>query len=175
MRGIRPAALLLLLGACAGEEEAPSSRLAPERPREAPKARQEVPAGQAARILVERIAISFSGNVRGLKSLRPREEAERLAKSLLERIRGGADFTRLRDEFSDDRVAGAEAGNGPYIFCNFGVEHRLRPDGVAELPRKDLYTRVGDVAFALKVGEVGLAEYDEKLCPHGWDILRRIK
>lgn len=175
MRAIVIVCAALACGCGAEPEEAPSSTVPRGPAREAPKARPRIPEGQAARILVEHIVISFAGNARGLKSLRPRDEAERLAKSLLERIRGGADFMRLRDEFSDDRPEGAAVATGPYIYCNFGVEHRLRPDGVAELPRKDLYTRVGDIAFRLEVGETGFAEYDEKLCPYGWDIIRRVK
>ncbi len=168
-------AMALSLCACEGERGVPSASAPVESPPRQPEPESRVPRGQAPRILVQRIAISFAGNVRGLKTLRPRDEAEKLAKSLLDRVRGGADFIRLRDEYSDDRVEGSATANGPYIFCNFGVEHRLRPDGVSELPRENLYRSVADVAFGLKPGEIGLAEYDAELCPHGWDVLLRLK
>jgi parvulin-like peptidyl-prolyl isomerase len=33
----------------------------------------------------------------------------------------------------------------------------------------------GNVGFALKVGEIGIADYDPHTSPFGWHIIKRLK
>jgi hypothetical protein len=33
----------------------------------------------------------------------------------------------------------------------------------------------GNVGFALKVGEIGIASYDEQSSPYGWHIIKRLE
>lgn len=41
-------------------------------------------------------------------------------------------------------------------------------------PRAAMVPAFGDVGFALEVGEVGLAGYDEKASPFGWHVIKRL-
>jgi hypothetical protein len=131
--------------------------------------------GEADRVLYNQILIAFAGS-QGARNLeRTREQARRLAQTLVQRLKAGEDFARLMHEYSDDRSATSGLANGPYIICNIGVAHRLRPDNVPEIPRTDLARAVGDALFSMGVNEARLIDYDERTCPWGWHILHRVR
>jgi parvulin-like peptidyl-prolyl cis-trans isomerase-like protein len=55
----------------------------------------------------------------------------------------------------------------------------LRAEGDSKVrnlphPRAAMVPAFGDVGFALEVGEVGMAEYDDAASPFGWHIIKRI-
>lgn len=151
--------LPVLLAACGGKDEAPPPPPAPSPAK-----------GEPPRVVVDRILICFEGNSQGLESYRPREEARKLAYSLLERIRGGADFELLKQEYSDDP---AKTTGLPYIVCNYGVRHVLRRDRIPEIPRGVMF---GQLPFSLAPGDVGILDYEPpKIAPAGWDIVKRIR
>ena len=152
---MRPALVsLLLLAACA--EPAP-----PAPPKKEPVAKPP------RRVLVDRILLAFEGNAQGIESYRPKERARELAYSLLERIRGGADFNLLKAEYSDD-----PAKPLPYVLCDYGVALRRREDGLAEIPRGAMF---GQLPFTLEPGGVAVLDYDPKVAPAGWDVVKRLR
>lgn len=124
---------------------------------------------QPGHVEVEHILIAFRDGKMHLNP-RSREEAEALVKKILEELKKGADFTGLANQYSDDNDKHGKA-NGPYSMANFGVMPRP-----GEVPRKRMVQDFGDVAFSLKVGEVGVAAYDPpSRCPYGWHIIKRIR
>lgn len=124
-----------------------------------------LPPGQPERIAVTHVLVAFKGAIRDPQVTRTKEEAEALAKELYARIQGGEDFEPIRKRFSDDRGGSAE-----YAMANHGVE----PQG-GERPRHGMVAAFGDVGFALKVGEVGMAVHDAQKSPYGWHIIKRTK
>ncbi|MHC4931626.1 MAG: peptidylprolyl isomerase [Planctomycetota bacterium] len=163
----------LLLVFCAGcskdDERTPTDRAAPnERPQ--PPRVEGTP-----KVMVEWIEICFEGVEYRPHIVRPREEARKLAYRLLDRARSGVDFQLLKREFSDDRSKRTGEANGPYILCNRGVPHRLRRDGIPELPYDKTSINLRNLAFTLEVNEVGISDYDPKKAPWGWHVVKRIK
>ena len=49
----------------------------------------------------------------------------------------------------------------------------ISPDGGA-FPREQMVPAFGNIGFKLKVGEVGLAEFDSKTSPFGFHIIKRL-
>jgi hypothetical protein len=125
---------------------------------------QTQPTGEPEHIQVQHILISFTGKVPGKDITRTEAEAKELAYKLLERINNGEDFDALVKEFTND------AHPGIYGMSNRGVE----PVG-GESPRTGMVPAFGNVGFTLKVGEVGIADYDPKTSPYGWHIVKRLK
>ena len=121
-------------------------------------------ASSAERVEVQHILIGFDGSLPGKAVKRSKEEAETLAKTVLERAKKGESFEALVKEFSDDQVPGI------YGMSNKGVA----PQG-AEFPREQMVPGFGDTAFALKEGEIGIANFDTKASPFGWHIIKRLK
>jgi len=162
MRG-RVLMFLLACAACGKEPPPPASSPPPA----APALREPK------RVLIEQIHIAFKGAKRQ-DSPRPKAEARRLAYSLLEKVESGIGFELLKQQYSDDRDQDDRA-NSPYIVVNFDTPHAARRDNIPEIPRASAYRSWGDLAFALKPGEVGIADYNEKDCPSGWHIMKRLK
>jgi len=120
---------------------------------------------EPARIRVFHVLVAFKGAERALPRVtRSREEAEVLANQILKRARDGEDFKSLMQEFSDD------PGKGDYGLVNEGV----RPRG-PEIRRAQFVPGFTKVAFALAVGEVGLAPHDPRETPHGFHVIKRIE
>ena len=163
--------LTLLAGAC-GEREPESPPTVPP-PAELPPVVRG--AGEPDRVLYNQILISFAGAKGNRNSTRSREQARRLAHTLVARLKAGEDYLRLMNDYSDDCSAASGKANGPYVACNIGVEHRLRPDNLPEIPRGDLERDVGDAVFSMGINEARLVEYDERTCPWGWHILHRVR
>ncbi len=116
------------------------------------------------RIVVQHILISFNGAPR-IKQTRSKQEAEALAKELLERVRKGENFQELMKRYSDD------TGPGEYAMAN----HHAAPSGPQESPRKGMVPAFGNVGFQLAVDEIGLASHDPQASPFGWHIIKRVK
>jgi hypothetical protein len=117
-------------------------------------------------ITVQHVLVGFEGSVPGKPITRTQAEAQKLAGEIFEKAKSGADFDALVKEYTDDSPPGI------YRMANFGV-----PADVS----KQVYSRgamipaFGNVGFGLKVGEVGMANYDEQRSPYGWHIIRRIE
>lgn len=156
------AVVLLLLGLLACNKPKEEPKPVPKPQKQEPKGPQRDPS-EPDRIEIQVILISFKG-VKGVKATRSMEEARELAAKVLEQGKGGADFQLLVDLHSEPAVHTP----GVYGVSNFGVtptgNEKARAPGV-----------LGDVAFKLQVGEVGMAEYDARKNPAGWWIVKRVK
>lgn len=116
-------------------------------------------------IVVQHVLIGFKGSIRGKNITRSKEEAEALAKEVLAKAQAGENFGALVTEYTDDQAPGF------YFLANTGVE----PNDPNEYPRDKMVKGFGDVAFSLHVGEIGMAEYNEKDSPFGWHIIKRVQ
>ena len=116
------------------------------------------------RVEVQHVLIGFDGSLPGKTVKRTKEEAEALAKTVLERAKKGEAFEGLVKEFSDDQVPGI------YGMSNKGV----MPQN-SEFPREQMVPGFGDAAFGLQVGEIGMAGFDPQKSPFGWHIIKRLK
>ena len=157
----RALALLALLAACSNGDQPDKA------PR--PGVRGE---GEARRIRLERILITYRGNPFDLPARRSIDEAARLAKQVLRRARAGENFVALRNGYSDDRKPGSRTAAGPYFFRNYGVDPYPTSRNIARMFRVQMGRRLGDVAFALRAGEIALVEYDEKDYPAGYEVIK---
>ncbi|MFK5955325.1 MAG: peptidylprolyl isomerase [Planctomycetota bacterium] len=72
------------------------------------------------RIEIQHVLVSFKETQ--VAADRTREEAEALAAQLLERAKGGEDFTAMVREFSDDPVHEEDPSPGVYKMINTGVD-----------------------------------------------------
>lgn len=118
------------------------------------------------RVEVQHILISFKGAIPDDKVTRTRGEAEALAKELFARAKANEDFDALVKEYTDDQHPGI------YRISNTGIS----PDAVnKEYSREKMVKAFGDVSFSLKVGEIGIANYDPATSKYGWHIIKRLK
>ena len=130
------------------------------------------PAGEDDHITVQHIligfkdAVGFQGNAPQKAQARTEEEAKKLAEDIYSRAKAGEDFDKLVKENSDDSPTGI------YQMANKGVQPNAAE---GEYPRGQLVPAFGDVAFKLKPGEIGIANYDPTTSPFGWHIIRRLK
>jgi peptidyl-prolyl cis-trans isomerase D len=121
--------------------------------------------GEPDRIRVLHVLIAFRGADRAEDSVtRSQDEAEVLAKEVLARARRGEDFQRLIKAYTSDH------GDGNYRVVNHGVIPRS-----GDSRRAGLVPGFCDVAFALKVGEVGLVPHDRTRSPYGYHVIKRIE
>lgn len=133
-------------------------------PEDSAKAQMKEAGNEPQIIKVQHILVAFKGTLPGQSVERSKEEAAKLARDLLEKARApGANFEALVSEFSSDRPPGV------YEMTNFGVA--FKP---GTFPREQMVPAFGDIGFKLKVGEVGLAEFDEKKSPFGFHIIKRL-
>ena len=93
-------------------------------------------------------------------------EAKTLAYDLLAKLKAGGDWASAKREHSEDPPPG-----GPYAMANHGV----RPASRNEYPRDGMVPAFGDVGFALKVGEIGIADFDATKSPFGFHLIQRVK
>lgn len=113
------------------------------------------PEHDAPKVKVEHILIAFRGAPRIQGVTRSLEEAERLTARLLKQIQAGADFGALRKKYSDDP--------GPGIYP------------MSKDNRQRMVPHFGNVAWRLKVGEVGVAPHDRQKSPFGFHIIKRVE
>jgi parvulin-like peptidyl-prolyl isomerase len=121
-------------------------------------------AAEPEHVQVQHILISFTGKLPGKNVTRTQEEAQKLAYDVLARARKGEDFDALVKQYTDD------AAPGMYGMSNAGVA----PAG-GEYSRTGMVPAFGDVGFKLKVGEIGIADFDARKSPFGYHIIKRIK
>ena len=121
------------------------------------------PEGEPDRVVVQHILIAFKGKVPRAK--RSREEAQELAEALLSKANAGDNYDLLVKTNTDDQYP------GKYAMVNFGVN----PTNEKDIPRQGLVGAFGDVGFKLGIGEIGMAEFDEKNSPYGWHIIKRVE
>ena len=114
-------------------------------------------------ILVQHVLVGFQGSVPGKNITRTQAEAEALARDILGRAQGGEDFGGLVQQYTDDAYPGI------YGLSNTGVT-----PGANEYPRDGMVKGFSDVAFSLRTGEVGVANYDKQTSPYGWHVIKRV-
>ena len=169
-------ALSLLVGACGPESPAPPAPSEPATPapagatttlQAAIDALMARPEHAEPLVTVQHCEIAVEGIVPGIT--RSVAEAEALTAELYARVLAGADFDAFVHEYSDDEHPGI------YAMC------------LGEPPAPDVYPReamtlgLGDVAWRLAVGEVGVMRYDgerfdvEARSPFGYHLVKRLK
>ena len=121
------------------------------------------PEGEPDRVVVQHILIAFKGKIPGAK--RSQEEAKALAEKLFANAKNGEDYDMMVKSYTDDQYP------GKYAMINHGVN----PTDPKDIPRQALVGAFGDVGFTLEVGDIGLAEFDEKTSPYGWHIIKRVE
>jgi len=164
---IMSAAMLILLAAtlvaCGGEAPLTSTPIPPTPARSGSS-------GSIDHIQVQHIligfndAVGFQGNPPPKAAARTQDQAKTLAYDLLNQAKSGADFDKLVADNTDDSPPGI------YGMSNTGVD-----PAQGEYPREGMVPAFGNVGFALKVGEIGIADYDPGTSPYGYHIIKRIK
>ena len=132
----------------------------------APKepAMKPAPAAEPDHITIQHVLIGYQGSVPGKNITRTMEEAKKLAHEIYDRAKKGEDFDALVKQYTDDSPPGI------YSMSNKGVA-----PAQGEYARGGMVPAFGDAGFPLKVGEIGIAEYDKTRSPYGWHIVKRIK
>ncbi len=158
--------LALSVLACGKKEEkqeAPAKKVE-QAATEEEKAMEILPNGEPAHITVQHILVAFKGapRIRGVE--RSKEQAQKLAFSIMMEAQQGEDFTELMRKYSSD------TGPGIYKLANDGVEKWS-----GEYGRRDMVPAFGDVGFTLEVGEIKIAPYDPVKSPYGWHVIKRLK
>ena len=130
------------------------------------KPRQSAISDEPERVEVQHILISFQGAIPDENVTRTKDDADILAKELLERAKAGEDFDSLVKEYTDDQFPGI------YRMSNSGI----MPDSAnQEFSRDRMVKAFGDVSFSLRIGEIGMANYDPVTSKYGWHVIKRIK
>ena len=160
------AAAVFVIGCGSGEK---SKEQGSEQVKEQGKEQKsEVAAGAetAGVITVQHVLIGFQGSVPGKPITRTRDEAKTLAEELFQKAKAGEDFDAMVKQYTDDSHPGI------YSMADSGI-----PADPAKgvYPRNGMIPAFGNVGFALKAGEIGMAAYDEQASPYGWHIIKRIK
>lgn len=123
------------------------------------------PALAAGHIEVQHVLIGFTGSVPGKDIKLTQEEARKLAYEILDRAKKGENFDQLVQQYTADQFPGI------YRLADHGV---AAEQGV-EYERAGMVKGFGDVAFGLKVGDVGIADYDRQTSPYGWHVIKRLR
>jgi hypothetical protein len=129
------------------------------------------PATAPPHIEVQHVLIGFMGTIPQKTITRSQDDAEKLAKDVLDRARKGQNFDTLVQQYTDDQFPGV------YDMSNNGVA----PDKAkGEFPRNGMVSGFSDIAFSLSPGNVDVSPYQpDKTKPHyspfGWHIIKRIK
>jgi parvulin-like peptidyl-prolyl isomerase len=119
---------------------------------------------EPSRVQVQHILIGFQGSVPGKNIRRSQDEARQLAYDLLQQAQSGTNFDELVRKYTDDSAPGI------YGMSNNGVA-----PGANEYPRNGMVGAFGNVGFAVGVGEIGIADYDQRSSPFGYHIIKRLK
>jgi len=134
---------------------------------------EAAPNGEPAHVVVQHILIGFEGSVPGKNITRTQEAARALAADVLARARKGEDFDALIKQYTDDRYPGI------YAMSNNNVTPAMPKPGsrstAREMPRGGMVKSFGDVSFSLKVGEIGMADFDHTNSRFGWHIIKRLE
>ena len=148
------------LASAPGDQTKPMEPAAPAAPA---KAAEPAKAVEADHIQVQHVLIAFTGTSAS-KQPRTQDEAKKLAYEILDRARKGEDFDALVKQYSEDQYPGI------YGMSNNGVA-----PAPGEFPRNRMVPAFGNTGFPLKVGEVGIADFDQKNSPFGYHIVKRLK
>ena len=143
------------------KESEPAQTQTPDKPQETTLKNNEPD-----HIEVQHILISFKGKINKATVTRNQEEAKTLAYKLLERAKKGENFDELVEQYTDDSAP------GKYKMANTGIAPNKT---IREFSREGMVAAFGDVGFPLKVGEIGIADFDPKTSKYGWHIIKRIK
>ena len=106
-------------------------------------------------IVVQHVLISFQGAPRMTTVTRSKDDARQSAEKIWNKAMQGADFAALMKAHSDD------TGPGEYPMT--------------KATRSQMVRSFGDVAYRLRVGDIGVAQWDATGSPFGWHIIKRIK
>ena len=106
------------------------------------------------KVEIQHILIAFKGVPRVPNMTRSKDEAKALAQKVYAEAIGG-DFDALVKQYTND--------SWPGIYP------------VTKARRADWAKSFGDVGFRLKVGEIGVAQWDTTASPFGWHIIKRLK
>jgi hypothetical protein len=109
-------------------------------------------------------AAGFRGSPPAKAATRTQAQAKTLAYDLLNQAKSGADYDKLVADNTDDSPPGI------YGMSNTGVQ-----PAQGEYSRDNMVAAFGNVGFGLKVGEIGIADYDPATSPFGYHIIKRIK
>jgi peptidyl-prolyl cis-trans isomerase B (cyclophilin B) len=150
----RPLGKLTILGTTvrAGAAPAPTEEIA----------RPLVPvdlAGEPERIAVQDCVISFQGRARG--ATRSQEEAEALALQLLEQARGGADFSALVREHSDEAREPEAERPGLYQLLNSGLRD-IAGERALFVQQRALQDELDGMRTRLNAGTLTREEYQAR-------------
>jgi len=115
-------------------------------------------------VQVQHILIGFAGSVPGKSITRTKDEAKKLAYSILERARKGEDFGELVRQHTDDSPPGI-----------YGMHASGVAAGPNEYPRDGMVPAFGNVGFNISTGNIGIADYDPQASPYGWHVIKRLK
>ncbi|MEE8105053.1 MAG: peptidylprolyl isomerase [Planctomycetota bacterium] len=137
-------------------------------------------AGDADRVVILDILISFRGADSKIKATRTKEEAKALADEVLHKFTTERmSFTELAEFHSDHRHPATGQLTYIYSLTNYGV----KPKPVGEYAREQLHTGWGDVAFGLRLGGAVVAAHSMResavngraMLPDGWHVMYRAK
>ena len=117
-------------------------------------------------IRVQHILIGFKGSVPGKNITRSVDEAKALAYSLVDSAKAGTSYDDLVVRHTDDSAPGI------YGLANRGVTASGPP---REYGRDQMVPAFGNVGFKLKLGEIGVADYDAKTSPYGYHVIKRVE
>jgi hypothetical protein len=126
-------------------------------------AQPPLPAGH---IEVQHVLIGFVGTIPGKNITRSQEEAKKLAYEILDRAKKGEDFGQLVQKYTDDQYPGI------YRLADRG---QTADQSAGEFPRDGMVKGFSNTAFSLKVGDVGIADYNKPDSPYGWHIIKRLR
>jgi hypothetical protein len=113
------------------------------------------------RVKLAHVLIAFKGALPAVT--RSKGDAEKLAADVLARARKGEKFEDLM-KLSDD------TGGGVYTLVLELADKRQD-----NFLRDEMVPAFGNVGFKLKVGEIGMANYDPMSSPYGWHIIKRVE
>lgn len=164
---------LALLGACSDPEPSPGApaQTPEELVRLLHAAADELaarPEDTTTEVTFQHLLVGVSGGLPGVE--RSAGAAELLAAELLARARAGEDFDLLVKNHTDDVHPGIYA-------LTTGAPDPAR----STYARASMYAGVGDAAWRLRVGELGIAPFDGDVpgtppkCPLGWHLVLRLK
>jgi len=123
-----------------------------------------VPEAPPERVEIALISLAFNGSIESRDIGRTRDQADSLARQILARARSGADFDSLV------RVASDQPRTKPMTLVNRGISK-----APGERTRKMVEPAVGDMAFGMSIGNIGLVVPNNTTCRYGYYIVQRRK
>ncbi|MCF6228351.1 MAG: peptidyl-prolyl cis-trans isomerase [Planctomycetes bacterium] len=130
-------------------------------------ARDEIADNQ---VTIQHILIGHA-RIKGKKKYLTRKAASKLAAEVLKKAQAGEDFNELVKEYSYDYNENNPSGE----YKLFNKEATGSMAKVEGNKRDSMVKHFGDVAYRLKVGEIGVAVKSLNDSPYGFHIIKRIK